>query len=169
MNIKGTGDARFDQALRKLRGALVGLEGTEGRTRARRNARQRVLGALRALRADLDTRFPVVRAEGKTRTVLDYDGRVHRARRQGWVEIEWPAEVATFAAAGIRVLQIKGTNVRPHPSFTHKTVKTKHESLWVPSWAVAIGAKNTSALRRARKDITFRKAAIAADTLQNSV
>ena len=29
MNIKGTGDKRFDQVLCKLRRALVGLEGTD--------------------------------------------------------------------------------------------------------------------------------------------
>ena len=169
MNIKGTGDASFDKAFRKLRRALVGLEGTDDRLVARRNARQRVLGALRKLRADLDERFPPVRAEGKTRVVRGYEGRVRSLQAQGWVRVQDVAIALVYAAAGVRPRRIKGTIERPHPSFTRKVIKTKLTSTWIPGWAAAIGHDHPSALRRARTDIVFRKATIAADTLQRSV
>ena len=44
----------MDKQLRKLAGALRTLDGTEGRPIARRNARKRVLGALRAIRASVE-------------------------------------------------------------------------------------------------------------------
>jgi hypothetical protein len=46
--------------VKKLERALAKLPGTEGRKIARRNARQRVLAALRAVRAHVDREFPAI-------------------------------------------------------------------------------------------------------------
>lgn len=134
----------FDKHIKKLRRMLRTLDGTADRPIARRNARKRVLGALRGLRGVVDAEFPaIVSREGVER--LTFEGRRARLTRSNWVTVDKGA--GRYAAEGVPVKRLRG--------------KTKNGSqideLWIPDWASAIGLDNLVPLRKAVKSVVERK------------
>ncbi len=121
--------------------ALDRCEGTDGRI-ARRNARARVLAALRAVRSHLDKEFPVITTQC---TVRRNPNAMNRQLKKGW-KIAMADSPGLFAAAGVPVKRVvHGGGYR----------------LMVPGWAVAIGAVNQAQLRAAKKSKQLRDAALA--------
>ena len=143
----------FDKQLKKLRASLLKLDGTADRPIARRNARKRVLGALRSIRGAVDTLYPaIVSREGTKR--LTPEGRLKRLRRD-WISIS-SGGVAGFAACGIPVKRVMEGVEQNLPIF------------YVPRWAHHIGTNEPSKLRRAKKDITYRRALLVEIALRTS-
>lgn len=149
----------FEKQLRKLKGALRTLDGTEGRAIARRNARKRVLGALRTIRGALDYDFPaIVDRTGVKR--LTPEGRQARLKRAGWVSTGG-VDVGPFAAAKVpvRMLKERGTAFPGSDTVTAVTY-------YVPRWAWLIyhevgSLKAAAALKAANKDRVLQQAALA--------
>ncbi len=155
----------IEQKLRKLAQALKSCDGTEGRAIARRNARARVLLALRAVRAHVDNTYPsIVDRTGAKRLTLE--GRVARLKRQGWVEIDSGVpsrEAGDYALHGVPVKTIRVSN----PQQGAQPIRwTRY---FIPSWADDIGLGDTAKLRAAVKNRTYRKALqVEAAILQNA-
>jgi hypothetical protein len=145
--IRSTNHPDLDRALRRLRKTLVALEGTDGRQRARKNARTRALGALRQVRVVVDTVYPPI-AKTVTRVRLKTaKGRLARLKRQGWRWVH--AETAAqFAAAGAPVRRIVD------------------DGYYVPDWAQAIGVDHPAKLRAAKRLPALRRAALAVEALR---
>ncbi len=143
----------LDRALKRsdvcnrLSCALQDCNGTDGRIAARRNARARVLAALRAVRSHLDKEFPAIVVRKKARHATPETIR-RRAERAGWVAAGGHG-VGLFAAAGVPVRRV------PHSGWS------EGYALYVPGWAVAIGSENQAQLRAAKKSKQLRDAAIA--------
>ena len=148
-----TDDADFDAELRKLAAGVRGLEGTEDRPIARRNARQRVLRELRKLRTLLDTKAPAIIKRGRAGRLKTFEGRAARLKRIGWIPTS-PHVVAEFAAAGVRVRRIR---IRVKSG----DLETTQEQLFLPAWAIAIGADSPTKLRQAKKDRKLRESVVA--------
>lgn len=147
----------FDKQLKKLRASLLKLDGTSDRPIARRNARKRVLGALRSIRGAVDTLYPaIVSREGTKR--LTPEGRLKRLRRD-WISIS-SGQAGPYAACGIPVKRIMegGANdgTEPFPVF------------YVPRWAHHIGYDAPSKLKRAKKDIVYRRALLVEIALRDN-
>jgi hypothetical protein len=139
---------KTDELLRQLRRDLAKLDGTEERPIARRNARRRVLGSLRRIRAYVDESFPAIVDRTGTKR-LTVEGRVKRLERAGWTymgQIPWATICATV-----------GVPAKPHPS-------GNGQGIWIPGWARAIGP-DPSKLRAAVKSVTIRRAALATQAL----
>lgn len=140
---------KIDQAVRDLQRALRTLPGTEDRAIARRNARVRVLGALRKIRGAVDTAYPaIVKRGGYTR--LTVQGRLQRLLRAGWVIKSNANTAAAYASEGVPV--------RKHPGTTG--------ALLVPGWASAIGLDDRTKLRAAVKSRKLRLAALSEAALR---
>ncbi len=158
-----TGDPKLDQALGKLARALRGLDGTEGRPIARRNARRRVLTAARALRGQVDERWPaIVQRAGVQR--LTPETRRRRLLAAGWVERPSP-DVAAFATAGVPIRCVKETVTTTNAM--GQPVKRQTARYYVPSWADAIGTGNPARLRAAKRSTNEQKIARAEANLKN--
>lgn len=141
----------FDGLLRKLERDLRHLPSTDARPIARRNARRRVLGSLRRIRAAVDESFPpIVNRTGTKR--LTVEGRVKRLERAGWKYVG--------ASPWAPICAIVGVPAKPHPSGSGT-------GIFIPGWAVAIGPDPTK-LRPAVKSVTIRRAALAASMLLRS-
>lgn len=146
--------AKTARLLRKLDKAISSLDGTSERMIARRNARARVLAALRAVRAHVDREFPaIVSRVGTTR--LTYEGRRARLVRKGWAR-STPEAAGFFAAAGVTVKFIRGKD---------RAGNDMTDGPWVPKWAKVIGHTNQAQLRAAQKSVKIRQAVLAADAL----
>ncbi len=137
----------------RLARALQRCEGADGRI-ARRNARARVLAALRAVRSHLDKEFPAIivrRSQVKGRTARQRANTATRKlRKAGWVadwDLDEPRDIAMFAAAGVPIKRVGFPGGGYH--------------MLVPGWAVAIGAVNQAQLRAAKKSKQLRDAALA--------
>lgn len=150
-----TGNDKLDEALRKLRKALVGLNDTDWRAIARRNARHQALGALRRVRTVIDDQFPAIIKRGGVVRLKTLEGRMARLARKGWRPVDHTT-AALFAAAGVRIMRVEGK--RRGSSFLSTTY-------YGPGWAVAIGPTDYARLRAAKKSITERGAALAAEAL----
>jgi hypothetical protein len=147
--IRSTGIDKFDDNLRGLRRALVGLSGTEDRPVARRNARVRVLKELRKVRSTLDTLFPSIVVHKKRARKAPVDVILMRMQRKGLVNVGSHSLVARYAAAGVKV---------------HKV----GDWLLLPNWAVAIPPGDTARIKAALKSSTVRKAVLAIAALTRS-
>jgi hypothetical protein len=143
--------------LAKLRRSLAKLPSTAERPIARRNARKRVLGELRRVRAELDREFPAIVVRATVKRLKTVEGRIKRLERKGWDEVDEPS-AAEFAAAGV-------------PLQRHVLTEGRHRyrdlgiRYYVPGWAVAIGSKNPSKLRAAKRSVTLQRAAVASALL----
>lgn len=175
MRILGTGDKTFDEALRTLAGGIRGLAGTTDRRLARRNARQRVLKALRKIRTALDEQAPAIIERGEVKRV-DGPTRLKRLERAGW---KTTASPGLYAAAGVPVKRVAWKITEIVVGQRHyvngkgwvqddKKHVSMHEYLLVPAWAKAIGSENPTKLRAAKKDQVMRKAIVATELLQES-
>jgi len=131
---------------------------------SRRNARARVLSALRAVRAHIDEEFPpIVSREGVKR--LTPEGRIARLKRQGWVKITGSlpsSQAGEFSLHGVPVKTVRVSN----PQQDGKPIKWS--MYFVPRWADEIGVDDLAKLRAAVKSRTFRRAVLTeAAILQN--
>lgn len=127
------------------------------RPTARRNARARVLSALRAVRAHIDVEFPaIVSREGVKR--LTVDGRRARLKRQGFVKVGEPI-AGDYALAGVSVRTVTVRN----PQRDGDTIRWNEH--YVPRWATIIAPAK---LRAAAKDRGLRDALLAEHALRNS-
>jgi hypothetical protein len=157
MTIRATGDKRLDARLRALRAALRGLDGTDGRQIARRNARQRVLGALRGLRAEVDDRWPAIVTRAGVRRLKTFEGKLGRLTGKGW-EIETDERnLADYAIAGVPVRKIDGTNRSGR----------KQSAILVPGWAHDIGPKDVVRLKAAKRSNYEKRVARAEAALRD--
>lgn len=162
MKITPTGIDAFDEYLRQLSAGIRSLGGTDGRARARGTARKRVLKALRNVRRVMDERAPaIIERSGGER--LTPRGRMQRLVRAGWVRVDELA--ADFAAAGVPVKRCPVV----YRGSVYGESRLDETALWVPAWAVAIGVKNTTKLRQAKKSVMLQKAVLAEKALRESV
>jgi hypothetical protein len=158
MRITPTGIWAFDEYLRQLSAGIRSLDGTDGRARARRTARQRVLKTLRSIRRVLNERAPAIIERAKTERLKTFGGREARLIRQGYVRATNDL-VAAYAAAGVPVKRI-----------THKVFDGSQTTFYIPAWARAIGPNNPTKLRQAKKSVMLQKAILAEKALrENSV
>lgn len=138
--------ARIWTELRKLEAT------TSDQPIARRNARKRVLTAMRGLRGAIDKAFPpIVDRTGVVRLKTS-EGRIARLKRANWRQISY-TEVHKYAVEGIRVRKVRIVNGA-----------NNYTKWFLPSWAVAIGPQ-PARLREAKKSRKVRAAAIVAEAL----
>lgn len=153
--IAPTGHKALDRTLRALRSALVGLDGTDGRPQARRNARRRVLAAVRGLRAAVDRDWPAIVVRKKVVRLKTLDGRLARLQRQGWCLIprgQVEASVTAYAVAGVPLRRV--ADAATHQAF-----------YFVPAWAAAVGPDQPARLRALKGDRAGQRAVLAAAAL----
>ncbi len=152
----------IEQKLRKLAQALKSCDGTEGRAIARRNARARVLSALRAVRAHVDTVYPsIVDRTGAKRLTLE--GRLARLKRQRWVEVNASMTAGAYALQGVPMKTVRVLNPQ------HRGQPLAWKRYFIPVWALDIGLDDPAKLRAAVKNRTYRKALqVEAAILQNA-
>lgn len=162
-----------EKALRRLRQALRTLGGTEGRPVARRNARGRVLTALRLVRAALDKEAPALRkAPTRNRTIRRdpkgyVDQKIARLRKADWREVSQSDAIA-FAAAKAPMTRVAGkiqARVSPSAKRLGATAYQWVDLCFVPVWALAVGP-DPKAIRGAKRSITERRHALAVAALQ---
>ena len=139
----------FDKQQSKLKRAIGTLAGTSGRRIARRNARKRVLGALRALRVIVDSHYPAIVNRTGAKPRLTHEARVKKMTKAGWHIVGDTSEVfIACARAGIKVKPLPGTL-----------------SVFIPRWAYFVWKDNREtsdqALFAANKNRMLREAAIA--------
>jgi hypothetical protein len=154
MTIKATGDDKLDGRLRALRAALRGLDGTDGRPRARRTARKRVLAAMRAVRADVDERWPAIVSREGVRRLKTFEGRLRRLTSKGWEVVDDATVIAAFAAAGVPIRRVEGTaaaTVRAAQWGLASAAPPVKSATLVPGWAIDIGPRDTVRLRAAKR------------------
>jgi hypothetical protein len=140
--------SRMAKAMASLKTALRKLDPEQKRI-ARRNARNAVFAAQRHLRKVIDEEFPAVAKERAKPRILTLVQKKKVLEEDGYVEL--PAgdknqRLIDCAMAGIRVRKLGTWNVQ----------------VWVPSWVLTVKSGNVSELRRLKKDIVARKAAMAA-------
>lgn len=151
-----------DDYLKRLRRELLRLEATTNdQPIARRNARKRVLTAMRALRKIVDERKPpIVDRTGVVR-LKTFAGRLARLKKAGWVELEHSADAGLWATAGITVKRLEHTD----DGDEKRNLPGEYRQAWlIPRWAKAIGL-NKPRLREAMKSRKIREAAITAEAL----
>jgi len=151
--MRSTNVPAYDIALYALVMALRGLDGTEGRPIARRNARRRVLGALRKVRAVVDEKAPAIIMRGKVTRLKTTKGRIARLEARGWISIA-AAMAGALAAHGVSVRRVVD--------------EQGHGHLFVPTWAHEIGAVDGAKLREALKSVKLRRAVLAEKALRES-
>lgn len=153
----------IEQKLKRLAKALKSCDGTEDRMVARRNARARVLSALRAVWAHVDTVYPSIVSRRK-RTPEE---RIARFKAKGY---EWLGSgkfaediAADFADCGVLVKTVRVSNPQQEGDAIVIT------AYFIPCWAADIGRHDTAKLRAAVKSRTYRRALLVeAAILQNS-
>lgn len=150
---------RFDKHTKRIARELRKLEGTETPI-ARRNARKRVLTAMRGLRNVIDEAFPpIVDRTGVTR-LKTFAGRLARLKKAGWVEIDG-SNGGFWATAGVTVKRL--THVDDGDAARNRGGEY-HEAWLIPAWARAIGL-DKARLREAKKSRKIRAAALVAEAL----
>ncbi len=142
----------LDQKLKKLAKACDGLTSTEERPIARRNARARVLSALRAVRAHVDATYPpIVDRTGTKR--LTPQGRMDRLKRRGFVQVTMNV-AATLTLAGVKIHTVRVKNIQQQGNYPIIV-----ERYFAPRWAVhAETHYGVEELRRQVKNKTRRLA-----------
>ncbi len=118
----------LDQKLKKLAKVCDGLSSTEERPIARRNARARVLSALRAVRAHVDATYPPIVDRTGTRR-LTPQGRMDRLKRRGFVQVTMSV-AATLTLAGVKIHTVRVPNVQ------QSSATITVERYFAPRWAV---------------------------------
>lgn len=148
---------RLDEALKRIRHATRALPKTQDRPIARRNARKRVLAAVRAFRAVLDESFPAIIVKGKVVRLKTFEGRLARLKKAGWTMVD-NGYIAGYALAGVRVKRVY-----------HKDPGERGQSYigyFIPAWAWAIAKGmpevHQAELRAAKKSNKLKRAAQAA-------
>lgn len=151
---------QFDDHLQRLRRELRKLEGTETPI-ARRNARKRVLTAMRNLRAAVDKSYPAIVDRTGVVRLKTFAGRLARAKKAGWVELEHSADAGLWSAMGVPIKRLThvdgGDEVRGRAG-------EYHEAWLIPNWSSAIGL-DRARLRAAKKSRKLRAAALVAQAL----
>lgn len=176
--IRDVENSSINEALRRLRNELAKCDGTEGRTQARRNARRRTLTAMRSLRAALDREYPAI-VERKEVVRRDPQARMKAVRRAGWIETG-VNEAGRYGAAGVAIKRVAWKIQKENPQEPvyvkgRGWVKQKpivyvqrHEHLFVPPWAAAIGPDNPTRLRQAKRSNIVKRAVLAEKALSLS-
>jgi hypothetical protein len=169
MSIKSTGIEAIDEALRKLRNALRGLEGTEGRRLARRGARARALAAFRGLRSVIDEKYPAIIERGGGKRLQSFEARADRLKRAGWTEIDGDS-AGDYATAGAPLRKVKGLTRRAVKMQRGRQADAVYLSterriaFYVPAWAKQIVKDfgfNRSLIRAAKNSIVERRSTMA--------
>jgi len=164
----------IERELRKLEAT------TAERPIARRNARRRVLSAMRTLRKAIDAEYPaIVDRTGVKRA--DHKTRIKRLKATGWREVA--AEAAgRYAALGVTIKRVawkERTTSQGAASYVNgvgwvmpkpETHVVPHERLFAPTWAVAIAKGHgfvggAAEIRRALSNVKARRSAVVADAL----
>lgn len=127
--------------IRQLEREVARLPATDGRKIARRNARKRVLGQLRRIRAAVDQQWPAIVEPARRNTLTTHRGKLKRAERRGLVRVT-EGRAGEFALLGVRVTQYAGC-------------------MWVPQWAVKIQDYRPEKLAAAVKMPKLRNAILA--------
>jgi hypothetical protein len=165
----------LDKSLKTLRHTLRKLYLTANdRPIARRNARRRVLAALRKMREVVDESFPAIVERSAPRVRKSPEQRVKALQAAGWVRVSSIAD--GYAVTGVPAKVIKWREVQElstPPTYVKRkgwvngATKTTitHVVRLIPAWAAAIGPDKPSELRAAKKSITLRKAALVAEAL----
>lgn len=167
---------KIDVKLNTLRRELNKLEATsDEKPISRRNARRRVLSAMRALRAQVDDSFPAIVKPREGIVRADPKKRIKRFLATGYRRCT-PIQAGQFAACGVRVKSVSWTETSqsadekvfvPRRGWVVKkgrVFKQRHEELFIPLWAAAIGL-DRARLREAKKSVKARSAAIVAEAL----
>jgi len=145
----------LDQKIKRIAQQARKLAGTADRPIARRNARARVLSALRAVRAHVDAEFPaIVSREGVKR--LTIEGRRARLKRQGFVHLASGVEMYALAKVPVRTITVRNSG------------DLRWREHYVPRWAVTLNYTSVTQLRAFAKDRSLRDAALAEHALMNS-
>lgn len=167
----------LDKSLKTLRRTLCKLYlTTSDRPIARRNARRRVLTALRKMREVVDESFPAIVERAAPKAKKTGEKRVEALEKAGWVR-QGSIAAARFAGAGVPVKHVKWKTTAivagerkyiPRKGWVQDqhTRGDNHEAILVPAWAAAIGPDKPSELRAAKKSVTLRKAALVAEALK---
>lgn len=166
----------LNKSLKTLRRTLRALYlTTSDRPIARRNARRRVLTALRKMREVVDESFPAIVKRAAPQARKTGEARVKALEKAGWSVVN--ANVAAaFGAAGVPLKRVAWKTERelashstyvPRKGWVYKrrTEPEYHAVLLAPEWAVAIGSNKPSELRAAKKSVALRKAALVAEAL----
>ena len=110
----------IDELVTRMRRALATLDEQQGRV-SRRNARDRVRSAMRAIDRALEAEYPAIRKEivrrRKKRKTAD---RLRDMQRRGYTRVTDAQTVGYCAEHGVRVILVQGAGV------------------WVPQWALTI-------------------------------
>lgn len=144
-------DRRLEPQLRALARSLGRLDQDQGKA-ARRNARNALRAAQRALDAGVDELYPAPpRKKTRRRGRRTARQKFEALRAKGWKIIPHTRIDVLLAAAGIRIRRVGDG------SFT---------SVLAPAWAVTVAARRPKKLRAARKSIRRRKALLAEIALE---
>lgn len=141
-----------EDVVKDLTRVLGKLSGTEDRMIARRNARKRVLAAIRNLRAVVDRDFPALLPSRVGVKRLTFEGRCDRLFRKGWQTTTRPGD---YALHGVPTRRIDGTDRR------NRSAKLD----FIPGWAKALGTSDPGKLRAAKKDVLLQRSIVAAAAL----
>lgn len=163
------------EAIRDVERAARMLAPEQGRI-ARRNARRRMLAALKAARIAMDAAFPAVRPEGrKRRKARTPAQQLTDLLKDGWVEVS-SGEVATVARCakqGIRakVLEISSTGKPAAWDALALPTKVVTVKTLLPEWAYLIAKHyvDPKKLLAARKSQTVRDGLVATLNLKGVV
>ena len=167
----------FDKHIRRISRELRSLEATtDDRPRARRNARRRVLAAMRALRGAVDEAYPAIIASREGVTHRPPEVRIKALKKALW-RIVGVDDAGRFAALGVPVKRVAWTTYEQRATGQRvyvngvgwkepkmETVADEHEVLLVPGWAFAIGF-DAARLREAKKSRKIKNAAVTAEAL----
>lgn len=126
--------------VRDLDRALDKLAPGQGRI-ARRNARAKVTRLLKRIRDEVDEEFPADRKPSKPRREMTRNQLIG----MGWTEVPWGITVSAL-------LRLAAAGIRPR--------RLVSGAEFLPKWALIPGI-STSSLKKAKRDIQFRKAMIA--------
>lgn len=173
----GLAHAPLDKRLRTLKGSLRKLYlTTQDRPIARRNARRRVLSALRLMRTTVDEHFPAIVERSAPRERKSPEQRIKALEKAGWIRHS-TTSLGAYAAAGVPIKHFKwkvvtesqspGTYVKGK-GWVHGTTKNTvtHEVHLIPRWAYVIGPDKPTELRAAKKSMKLRKAALVVEGLR---
>ncbi len=162
MKIASTRNPTFDEALRQLSAGIRSLDSTADRARARRTARQRVLRALRRVRAILDAQAPAIIERAPGERLRTFKAREARLLKRGYVRAD-AYTCGGFATAGVPIKKITHRTRQPNNRMFEES------GTYVPAWAIAIGVSNPTKLRQAKKSVVMQKAVLAEKALRESV
>lgn len=145
-------EKRIHKALLQLESAVKRLELEQGRT-ARRNARKATTSALRYVRRVLDETYPNIPLP-KRKTAVG-------KRKKKWTEPEGWKDLKSWVDSGNGRYAVKYQEYLQNVAEAKVPIKDGY----VPEWVALLG-HSVAKLRRAKKSVTFRKAAVATILLE---